>query len=146
MPPAADAALRQFPADASHLRLGAWVAELAAADPASITIETPCGPFEMTGEVLNVEPGRLVEFTMDVPGQQAPDSTVRFEIAPDGPGRSRFTLVQSGITDEMVAGVQRRLDEIKKIMSTDLDRYYADGLDKERAEIEAKMESAGGRR
>ncbi|MEQ1501136.1 MAG: transglutaminase-like domain-containing protein [Myxococcota bacterium] len=37
---AADAALRQFPADASHLRLGAWVAELAAADPASITIDT----------------------------------------------------------------------------------------------------------
>jgi uncharacterized protein YndB with AHSA1/START domain len=56
----------------------------------------------MTGEVLRVEPDRLVEFTMDVPGQHAPDSTVRFEIAPDGPGRSRFTLVQSGITDEMV--------------------------------------------
>ena len=56
----------------------------------------------MTGEVLKVEPGRLVEFTMDVPGQDAPDSTVRFEIAAEGAGRSRFTLVQSGITDEMV--------------------------------------------
>jgi uncharacterized protein YndB with AHSA1/START domain len=70
--------------------------------PWSITIETPRGPFEMTGEVLNVEPGRLVEFTMDVPGQHAPDSSVRFEVAPDGPGRSRCTLVQTGITDEMV--------------------------------------------
>jgi uncharacterized protein YndB with AHSA1/START domain len=68
----------------------------------SISIETPRGPFEMTGEVLRVEPDRLVEFTMDVPGQQAPDSTVRFEIASDGAGRSRFTLVQTGITDEMV--------------------------------------------
>ena len=73
-------------------RLGPW----------SITIETPRGPFEMTGEVLRIEPGQLVEFTMDVPGQQAPDSTVRFEVAEDGPGHSRFTLVQSGITDEMV--------------------------------------------
>ena len=73
-------------------RLGPW----------SITIDTPRGPFEMTGEVLRIEPGRLVEFTMDVPGQQAPDSTVRFEVAEDGPGHSRFTLVQSGITDEMV--------------------------------------------
>lgn len=70
--------------------------------PWSITIETPRGPFSMTGEVLHIEPGRLVEFTMDVPGQNAPDSTVRFEVTEDGPGRSRFTLVQTGITDEMV--------------------------------------------
>lgn len=73
-------------------RLGPW----------SITLETPRGPFEMTGRVIRIEPGRLVEFTMDVPGQHAPDSTVRFEVAEEGPGRSRFTLVQSGITDEMV--------------------------------------------
>lgn len=76
--------------------------DLTRTGPWSITIETPRGPFEMTGEVRKVEPGRLVEFSMDVPGQHAPDSAVRFEIAPDGPGRSRFTLVQTGITDEMV--------------------------------------------
>ncbi|OEO31031.1 hypothetical protein VW23_018245 [Devosia insulae DS-56] len=76
--------------------------DLSRPGPWSITIETPRGPFEMTGEVLKVEPGRLVEFTMDVPGQNAPDSTVRFEIVPDGARRSRLTLVQSGITDDMV--------------------------------------------
>jgi uncharacterized protein YndB with AHSA1/START domain len=76
--------------------------DLSRPGPWSITIETTRGSFEMTGEVLKVEPGRVVEFTMDVPGQHAPDSTVRFEIAPDGVGRSRFTLIQSGITDEMV--------------------------------------------
>lgn len=76
--------------------------DLSSSGPWSITIETQRGPFEMTGEVLKAEPGRLVEFTMDVPGQHAPDSTVRFEISADGPDRSRFTLVQTGITDEMV--------------------------------------------
>lgn len=73
-------------------RVGSW----------SVSIETPRGPFEMTGRVLRVEPDRLVEFTMDVPGQQAPDSTVRFEVAQDGSSSSRLTLLQSGITDEMV--------------------------------------------
>jgi uncharacterized protein YndB with AHSA1/START domain len=76
--------------------------DLSRPGPWSITIETPRGPFEMTGEVLHVEPGRMVEFTMDVPGQHAPDSTVRFEISPDGSQRSRLTLIQSGLTDEMV--------------------------------------------
>ena len=38
---------------------------------------------------------------MNVPGEDA-DSTVRFEIAADGKGGSRFTLIQSGITDKMV--------------------------------------------
>ncbi len=76
--------------------------DLSRPGPWSITIDTPRGAFEMTGKVLQVEPGRLVEFTMDVPGQDAPDSTVRFEIAPEGHGRSRFVLIQSGITDEMV--------------------------------------------
>lgn len=76
--------------------------DLSRTGPWSISIETSRGPFEMTGEVRKVEPGRLVEFTMDVPGQHAPDSTVRFEISTDGPGRSHFTLVQTGITEEMV--------------------------------------------
>lgn len=45
---------------------------------------------------------RAIEFTMNVPGDEVTDSTVRFEIEPDGKGGSRFTLIQSGITDEMV--------------------------------------------
>jgi uncharacterized protein YndB with AHSA1/START domain len=68
----------------------------------SISLETPRGAFEMTGEVLQVDPGRLVEFTMAVPGHDAPGSTVRFEIASDGANHSRFTLVQTALTDEMV--------------------------------------------
>jgi hypothetical protein len=36
----ADAALRQFPADASHLRLGDWVADLAASDGATVEIRS----------------------------------------------------------------------------------------------------------
>ena len=38
---------------------------------------------------------------MNVPGEDV-DSTVRFEIASDGKGGSRFTLIQSNISDEMV--------------------------------------------
>ena len=69
--------------------------------PWSLVFNTPRGPFAMRGKVLSVTPPSLVEFTMNVPGT-ADDSTVRFEIAPDGEG-SRFTLIQSGISDEMVA-------------------------------------------
>jgi uncharacterized protein YndB with AHSA1/START domain len=56
----------------------------------------------MHGVVRVVDPPRSVEFTMNVPGVDAPDSTVRFEIASDGKGGSRLTLIQSGITGEMV--------------------------------------------
>ena len=55
----------------------------------------------MRGVVKLVTPPNAVEFTMNVPGEDV-DSTVRFEIASDGKGGSRFTLVQSGISDEMV--------------------------------------------
>jgi uncharacterized protein YndB with AHSA1/START domain len=70
--------------------------------PWTLVLETPRGPFEMRGEVLEVSPPRAVEFTMNVPGKDAPDSIVRFEIAPDGSGGSRFALIQRNITDEMV--------------------------------------------
>ncbi|GLS36638.1 activator of HSP90 ATPase [Mesorhizobium tianshanense] len=72
-------------------RLGPW----------SLVLNSARGPFEMRGVVKNVVPPHAVEFTMNVPGEEV-DSTVRFEIASDGKGGSRFTLVQSGITDEMV--------------------------------------------
>lgn len=71
--------------------------------PWSLTLVNAHGRFPMHGTVIRVTPPRSVEFTMNVPGE--PDlglSTVRFDIAPDGDG-ARFTLIQSGITDEMVA-------------------------------------------
>ena len=56
----------------------------------------------MHGEVREVIWPRAVEFTMNVPGEdEYAFSTVRFEIAPDGKGGSRFTLAQSGVADEM---------------------------------------------
>lgn len=74
--------------------------------PWSLVLTDPSGgSFEMRGTVLAVTPPTAVEFTMNVPGAST-DSTVRFEIAPDGTG-SRFTLIQSGITDEMVKMGQR---------------------------------------
>jgi uncharacterized protein YndB with AHSA1/START domain len=75
---------------------------LARLGPWSAAFESPRGAFAMRGDVRRVEPPRLIEFTMDVPGEKTPDSTVRFEIEPDGKGGSRFTLIQTGITDEMV--------------------------------------------
>lgn len=70
--------------------------------PWSLVLVNPNGRFAMRGVVKAVTPPHSVEFTMNVPGDEVNDSTVRFEIAPDGKGGSRFTLIQSGITDEMV--------------------------------------------
>jgi uncharacterized protein YndB with AHSA1/START domain len=70
--------------------------------PWSLVLSGPRGRFAMRGEVISVTPPHTVEFTMNVPGEEVADSTVRFEIAPDGRTGSRFTLIQSGITDEMV--------------------------------------------
>ena len=66
--------------------------------PWSLVLDTPRGPFEMRGTVVSVSPPRAVEFTMNVPGNDAPDSTVRFEMVSDGKGGTLFTLIQSGIT------------------------------------------------
>lgn len=73
-------------------RLGPW----------SLVLVGPNGNFAMRGVVKSVIPPHAVEFTMNVPGDALTDSTVRFEIASDGKGGSRFSLIQSGITDEMV--------------------------------------------
>ena len=74
---------------------------LAQLGPWSLVLNSPRGPFEMRGVVKEVMPPSTVEFTMNVPGEEV-DSTVRFEIASDGKGGSRFTLIQSNISDEMV--------------------------------------------
>jgi uncharacterized protein YndB with AHSA1/START domain len=88
--------------------------------PWTLVLETPRGPFEMRGTVKAVSPPHAVEFTMNVPGKDAPDSTVRFEIAPDGQGGALFTLIQSGITDEMVEmgkhGWGSTLDRLERAM------------------------------
>lgn len=49
------------------------------------------------------------------------------------------------ITGEQGARMGGRIDEIKKIMASDLDRYYAEGLDKELLELTEKVGSARGR-
>jgi uncharacterized protein YndB with AHSA1/START domain len=69
-----------------------------------VLIDPQGGKHRMSGEVLAVDPPRSVEFTMIVPGTDpAIDSTVRFEVEPDGKGGARFVLIQSGITEEMIA-------------------------------------------
>ena len=75
----------------------------------------------MRGDVREVRPPHAVEFTMNVPGEDdIPDSIVRFEITPDGKGGSRFTLIQSNITDEMVEmgkrGWHMTLARLEKVM------------------------------
>lgn len=71
--------------------------------PWALVLDTPRGPYAMRGVVRSVTPPSSVEFTMNVPEKDAPDSTVRFDIRPDGKGGSVFTLTQSGISEQMVA-------------------------------------------
>lgn len=75
--------------------------DLSRTGPWSLVLVGPKGRFAMRGTVTAVTPPHAVEFTMNVPGVDVGESTVRFEIAPDGSG-ARLTLIQSGITDEMV--------------------------------------------
>ena len=94
--------------------------DLGRSGPWSLTFINPGGgSFAMRGNVLSVTPPHAVEFTMNVPGEDT-DSTVRFEIAPDGDGGSRFTLIQSGISDQMVAmgqhGWGSTLRRLEKLM------------------------------
>jgi len=88
--------------------------------PWALVLDTPRGPFEMKGTVTAVSPPHSVEFTMNVPGRDAPDSAVRFEIAANGQGGTTFTLTQSGITDEMVEmgkqGWGSTLDRLEKAL------------------------------
>ena len=55
--------------------------------------------------MISVDPPRSIALTMIVPGTGA-ESTVRLEVAAEGTG-SRLTLIQSGISDEMVVWGQR---------------------------------------
>ena len=96
------------------------VLDLRHTGPWSLVLLGPDGSrFAMHGTVESVDPSRAVQFTMNVPGETDLGlSTVRFEIAPDGAG-ARFTLIQFGITDEMVemgkrgwGGTLKRLEKL----------------------------------
>ena len=71
--------------------------------PWRLVLTSPGGETVMSGRVLAIDPPRAIELTFDVAygGGPAMPSTVRFELAPDGPG-TRLTVIQSGISDDMV--------------------------------------------
>ena len=88
------------------MTVGAHKLDLTEPGPWSMAITDPSGrAMEMSGTVLAVDPPRSVELTMMVPGTGV-ESTVRLEVAAEGTG-SKLTLIQSGITDEMIAWGQR---------------------------------------
>ena len=70
--------------------------------PWALVLDTPRGPYAMRVTVRSVSAPHSVEFTMNVPEKDAPDSLVRFDIEPDGKGGSILTLTQSGISEQMV--------------------------------------------
>lgn len=79
--------------------------------PWSMIVTGPgMGDTTMRGEVTDVDPPHSVELTFVVAyaGGGAPmESIVRFELEPDGTG-TRFTIVQSGISEEMVVMGMKR--------------------------------------
>ena len=92
--------------------------------PWSVIFADPAGRgrYAMNGLVRAVDPPRVVEFTMNVPGTDPTVySTVRFEIRPDGAGGCHFALIQTGITDEMIAMGQRgwakTLDRLDRLIN-----------------------------
>lgn len=67
-----------------------------------IMIDPSGGRTRVTGEVLKLDPPRMVEFSLIVHTKDGPpmiDSVVRFEVAPIDTGGSHFTLTQSGLSD-----------------------------------------------
>ncbi|MCY0146387.1 SRPBCC domain-containing protein [Hoeflea sp. G2-23] len=83
-------------------RPGAW---------SSTLVNAEGGLHKMSGEVIEVDPPRAVEFTWgwhddkDVRGHE---SRVRFEIEPDAKGGSIFRLIHSGLVDEESAANHNR--------------------------------------
>jgi uncharacterized protein YndB with AHSA1/START domain len=88
------------------MTVGDHALDLAKPGPWSMVLTDPAGrSMEMSGTVVAVDPPRSVELTMMVPGTGV-ESTVRFEVVAAGTG-STLTLMQSGISDEMIAWGQR---------------------------------------
>ena len=68
-----------------------------------VLIDPGGGHHRVSGEVLQVDPPRSVEFTLIVHSPEGPpsiDSVVRFEICPTDTGASQFLLIQTGLSDE----------------------------------------------
>ena len=62
--------------------------------------------FKVTGEVVAVDPPKSVEITWawhDENDRRGHESTVRFEVRPDGKGGTLFSLIHSGLADEDAA-------------------------------------------
>ena len=69
----------------------------------SVMVNAEGGRHKVTGEVVAVEPPESVEFTWawhDENDERGHESTVRFEVKPDGGDGAIFTLIHSGLTDE----------------------------------------------
>ncbi|MEM7524201.1 MAG: SRPBCC domain-containing protein [Pseudomonadota bacterium] len=85
-------------ADMDFTQPGPWVAVMHGAEGAR---------YKVSGEVVAVDPPNRVEFTWawheDDDRRSDRESRVRFEVSPDGAGRSRFTLTHSGFADEDAA-------------------------------------------
>lgn len=80
--------------DLDFTRPGPWSSVMMSADGQR---------YKVTGEVIDVDPPKSVEFTWgwhDENDHRAHDSLVRFEIHPAGTGKTRFVLIHSGLADE----------------------------------------------
>lgn len=72
-------------------------------DWSSTLINAEGGLHKMSGEVIEIDPPRSVEFTWgwhDDQDQRGHESRVRFEVEPDGQGGSHFRLIHSGLADD----------------------------------------------
>lgn len=70
-----------------------------------IMVDPSGGRTKVTGEVLELDPPHMIEFSLIVHIQDGPpmiDSVVRFEVAAIDTGGTHFTLTQSGLTDEEI--------------------------------------------
>lgn len=75
-------------------RPGPWNSTMTNAEGAS---------YKVSGEVVIVDAPHAVEFTWawhDENDERGHNSRVRFEVAPDGNGGARFTMIHSGLADE----------------------------------------------
>ena len=72
----------------------------------SVMVNAEGGRHKVTGEVIKVDPPRSVEFTWgwhDENDARGHESRVRFEVAPDGQGGTRFRLIHTGLSDDEAA-------------------------------------------
>ena len=70
-----------------------------------VMVDPSGGHTRVTGEVLKLDPPKMVEFSLIVHTKDGPpmiDSVVRFEVNPIDTGGSHFTLTQSGLSDEEI--------------------------------------------